>query len=755
MKYYIMDMKKLVLLCLVLIALAQKGLFAQEFVRPVHLDTVSKVFTFDGKKYMLLDGMWMKTEEAEKANLLWDEKYLPLDNSEITKAVEKELLEQHQALKTELKWVRTEDKYILSENLPERVKDTVLRCSDSILLTVFGGDSVPFRIIINDTLLVGEFNKERNILDKDKLGLETLEFDKNKNEASVSRIQIVPQGRVSSFVKSIVFDYKENRCETYVPMEKENKGLNWIWIVVAVAAVLLIAAAVFFFLKKRKKNAEFAHSEAEKNRNRKFQDEIDDKKFIESFIETKLDECYYEDERQGYLTRQIESCLRNGILYEIAKDYLLGKFGLDSNAKLADEEVIKMLSNYYKEHRDDFGKARENTLSKSKHDEESREKYGNQGNKEKVFEDPKKEPAVEEKIKEAVEKEKEKKQREIDGLEADNKKLSDDLQKAKQETEGRVSKAREEERAKLQKKIAGLEADNEKLSYDLQKAKQETKQRVSEAREEEREKSEKTIANLNSKKDELDKQLSSTKKELKDTKASLDDYTERYNQDEKTIDRLKGEQKEYTDHISVVKFASDYSRDVNELLKIADKVVKAGESLTKLDVDDPYLIYKALGVFAIAQTSFDYQGLMVEAGMAAKCQMTFSDSGIANLKTVDSAHQIDSLRNHFLARYLESYINALVVCNESLAGIDGLVGGISKKDTADFARFRDEILACCKRLRICVISVKLFDQIGENMDLKVRMVDYNSDIPSESIIAIDNCLVYPEGGNRPRYKKIN
>ena len=748
-----MDMKKLVLLCVVLIALAQNGLFAQEYVRPVHLDSVSKIFTFGDKKYMLLDSMWMKTEAKEKANLLWDTTYLPLDNAKITNKREKELLEQHKPLNAELKWVRTEDKYILSENLPERVKDTVLRCSDSILLTVFGGDSVPFRIIINDTLLVGEFDKESNILSKDKLGLENLEFDKNKNEASVSRIQIVPQGRVSSFVKSIVFDYKEKRCETYVPTVDENKGLNWILIAGIAVVALLIAAGIWFFLKKRKVNAEFTHSKDEIDKNSKFQDKIKDDKFVEENIDNCLDDKYYvEGGRHEYLRSQIESCLKNGILYETAKSYLLHKFGLDSNAKLADEEVIKMLSNYYKEHRDDFGKARENTLSKSKHDEESREKYGNQGNKEKVFEDPKKEPAVEEKIKEAVEKEKEKKQREIDGLEADNKKLSDDLQKAKQETEGRVSKAREEERAKLQKKIAGLEADNEKLSYDLQKAKQETKQRVSEAREEEREKSEKTIADLNSKKDELDKQLSSTKKELKDTKASLDDYTERYNQDEKTIDRLKGEQKEYTDHISVVKFASDYSRDVNELLKIADKVVKAGESLTKLDVDDPYLIYKALGVFAIAQTSFDYQGLMVEAGMAAKCQMTFSDSGIANLKTVDSAHQIDSLRNHFLARYLESYINALVVCNESLAGIDRLVGGISKKDTAVFARFRDEILSCCKRLRICVISVKLFDQIGENMDLKVRMVDYSSDIPSESIIAIDNCLVYPEGGNRPQDK---
>lgn len=702
-------MKKLVLLCLMLIALAQNGLFAQEYVRPVHLDTVSKIFTFDdGKKYMLLDSMWMQTKEKGNGDLLWDITYLPLDKGydgrKITDYKERDILENHhQALKTELKWVRTEDKYILSENLPEKVKDTVLCCSDSILLTVFGGDLIPFRIIINDTLLVGEFNKESNILSKDILGLENLEFDKNKKEVSVSRIQIVPKGHVSSFVKTVVFDYKENRCETYVPTVDENKGLNWIWIVATAVAALLIAAGILFFLKKRKKHTE-------------------DK-----------------------LKEQIGLCFNRGCSLERAEEQIVSTFGRESKVKLDNEYVIKKVNEYYAKHKkDDLGKDGEKTLRKSQ-DEDARSNLSKQKSERET-------DKKEEKNREAVEKKIEEKQKEIDGLKAEIGKLSNDLQKAKQETKQCVSEARDEEQQRVKKKIDKLEEEKRDLEDNLDKERKNAKDRERRAREEEREKSEKTIADLNSKKDELDKQLSGTKKELKDTKASLDDYTERYNQDEKTIDRLKGEQKEYTDHISVVKFASDYSRDVNELLKIADKVVKAGESLTKLDVDDPYLIYKALGVFAIAQTSFDYQGLMVEAGMAAKCQMTFSDSGIANLKTVDSAHQIDSLRNHFLARYLESYINALVVCNESLAGIDRLVGGISKKDTAVFDRFRDEILSCCKRLHICVISVKLFDQIGENMDLKVRLVDYSSDIPSESIIAIDNCLVYPEGGNRPQDK---
>ena len=174
--------------------------------------------------------------------------------------------------------------------------------------------------------------------------------------------------------------------------------------------------------------------------------------------------------------------------------------------------------------------------------------------------------------------------------------------------------------------------------------------------------------------------------------------------------------------------------------------------LAKVEVEDPYLIFKAISKFNLAQSEIDYEGLLLDVSLAAKNDMSFAKSGIANLKTVSQDQMFSSLRNYFLSAYLEKYIDAAVVYNESLAGIDRLVEGIDASMTAPFKSFRDKLTECCKRLGIAVISVKLFDTLGDNIDLKATMIDFDDRLPADSIIAIENCLVYPEGGRRPMEK---
>ena len=299
--------------------------------------------------------------------------------------------------------------------------------------------------------------------------------------------------------------------------------------------------------------------------------------------------------------------------------------------------------------------------------------------------------------------------------------LQDSLKKEKDELEKRVSEAREDERVKQEEKVSTLLAENQALNETLSKEREQAKQDIADAHQEEKEIAEKEISALKA--------------------AHVAEVT-----------RLEDEQRVYSEKIAFVPFASQYARDVYSLIETVNDINRQAMELAKVEVEDPYLIFKAISKFNLAQSEIDYEGLLLDVSLAAKNDMSFANSGITNLKTVSQDQVFSSLRNYFLSAYLEKYIDAAVVYNESLAGIDRLVEGIDASLTAPFQLFRDRLDDCCKRLGIAVISVKLFETLGDNVDLKATMVDFDDRLPADSIIAIENCLVYPEGGRRPMEK---
>ena len=327
-----------------------------------------------------------------------------------------------------------------------------------------------------------------------------------------------------------------------------------------------------------------------------------------------------------------------------------------------------------------------------------------------------------------------------------------ELKNLKDETKQKIEEARSDEKEKQKQKIDDLTNKVKTLNENLDQEKKDKKKQVEDARKEEKEKSEKTISELNTKLDTLRDNLAEKQNSLRETELALNQMTAAFDRDEQTISILNEAQRQYTERITFVDFAHQYASNVQRLLDIVAKINVSASKLIEANVPDPYLIYKAISRFSIAQSEISFEDLATEVNMAASCKMTFSNNGIANLSGVAPAEQINSLRNYFLAAYLEKYINAVMVYNESLAGIDRLVKGLTPQLTAPFVQYREELKACFKQLGIAVISVKLFDSLGDNMDLKAKIIDYDDSLPSESIIEIQNCLVYPEGGRRPNDK---
>lgn len=318
-----------------------------------------------------------------------------------------------------------------------------------------------------------------------------------------------------------------------------------------------------------------------------------------------------------------------------------------------------------------------------------------------------------------------------------------------EELDKRIAQACEVEREKSSKEIQVLKDEKEHLEKDIENLEQEGK------------KSEQKITalkndldalrkELNTEKEQAQKQVEAVREEEKQNAKNRITELQKSHQDE--VERLEAAQKLYTEKIAFVPYAAQYAKDISSLIDTVNEINNSAMELAKADVEDPYLILKAIRIFNLAQSEIDYEDLLLDVSLAAKNDMSFANSGISNLKTVAPDQMFSSLRSYFLSAYLEKYINAAVVYNESLAGLDRLVVGLDSSLTAPFKQYREQLKDCCKRLGIAVISVKLFDTLGDNVDLKATMVDFDDRLPADSIIAIENCLVYPEGGRRPTEK---
>jgi len=248
------------------------------------------------------------------------------------------------------------------------------------------------------------------------------------------------------------------------------------------------------------------------------------------------------------------------------------------------------------------------------------------------------------------------------------------------------------------------------------------------------------------------KTLGDTQKKLTSTEDDLRDTRTRLKNEEQNVATLKAAQKQFTDKLTFTPWASDYSKKIATLFEVADKVIKSANKLMTADVSDPYLIAKAIANYEMNIGSIDIPQFTAEVFMAASKQMAFNESGIVNLTTVDEKSRPRSLRRYYIDEYLKKYINAIVVLNESLAGVHRLIPDLQESLTRPFGEYRSELNKCFSELEIKVISVKLFDKVTNNVDLKVTEIDYDTAIPADSILEISNCIVYAADADRPSEK---
>ena len=222
---------------------------------------------------------------------------------------------------------------------------------------------------------------------------------------------------------------------------------------------------------------------------------------------------------------------------------------------------------------------------------------------------------------------------------------------------------------------------------------------------------------------------------------------------EKEIGNLNSEMQNYRERVDFVPYAVNYGKIVKDAIEIATQVSKAAaDLLDKPGIDDVWHIVKAISKYNTAMLDIDLEQFYTEVQMINNGQIVLKGTMISKFNTECTKDELDySIKSYFFNSYLKRYMDALIVFNESMAGIDRLTVGVEKADVAKFNDMRTKIEQLLNKLGITADYVKLFDNIGEKIDLQAEVGDYG-DFSSGTILEVENCIVYLTGGNKPETK---
>lgn len=220
---------------------------------------------------------------------------------------------------------------------------------------------------------------------------------------------------------------------------------------------------------------------------------------------------------------------------------------------------------------------------------------------------------------------------------------------------------------------------------------------------------------------------------------------------ENEVVRLEQGQQMFTSKLTFVPFAAEYAKKIVSLFELSELIQAKITGVLEMDIDDPYHIMKAVTKYSTSISTIDMKMFYTDVKMISEGQMTLNSTTLAGLDQNSDKESLDAgMRMYFFDRYLEKYVDALMVLNESMAGIHHLISSMPVDETRIFDDYREQLLKTVADLGLKVDSVKLFDKVGSKIGLSATLVD--AGFSTGDILEIENCIVYFENGRRPETK---
>lgn len=322
------------------------------------------------------------------------------------------------------------------------------------------------------------------------------------------------------------------------------------------------------------------------------------------------------------------------------------------------------------------------------------------------------------------------------------------IEEAKSQAENKIKQATANADKQIKAAQEKAQKDIDKANDRADKAEEESKrteERVTKKYEGTIKTLEKDIQKKSNEIQSLSEELSTTRTTLKTTSEELRVANDTIVAKEKALDRFN---KTITD----IAPAKEYADSLEKLLQIGEKVEKAAIGLGQnKDVDD-YLINKYIARYRASLSVIDMQMFTTDVLNATKAQFVYKGQMLATFDQKDKKTFYESMKLYFYDTYIKKYVDALVVLNETMVGMQYLAEGATAKDVKPFETYRKEIDAILKAIEIDVIYVKIMDSCADNLSLTVIPKDLDFDCPKNSICQIDNCIVYLKGASKPNEK---
>lgn len=243
----------------------------------------------------------------------------------------------------------------------------------------------------------------------------------------------------------------------------------------------------------------------------------------------------------------------------------------------------------------------------------------------------------------------------------------------------------------------------------------------------------------------LTDELTSIRSNLESTTIELQSANETIFAKDKALERFN---KSITD----IAPAKKYADSLEKLLVIGDKVEQSAISLGQDNNIDDYLINKYIARYRLTLSSINMQLFVTDVLNATKAQFVYKSQMLASFDQRDKETFHESMKLYFYDAYLKKYIDALVVLNETMVGMQYLAEGVTTDDVKPFEHYRKEINAILNELEIEMLTVKIMDLCTDNLMLTVIPKELDFECPKNSICQINNCIVYLKSSNKPNEK---
>lgn len=335
---------------------------------------------------------------------------------------------------------------------------------------------------------------------------------------------------------------------------------------------------------------------------------------------------------------------------------------------------------------------------------------------------------------------------ELNKTQDDNEKLKKSLNEERESRNNLIKVRVAEAQEKFEKTVRRIENEaNEKI-------------RVSKEKAERAENKAKTIADeLNNKFDKeriryveekktLNTALTDTKKQLNKTAVDLSSEISAHNTTKRIVAQLTAETNAFKDHLSGVTDSIPYCERIYDLIKLSVDMQATASDILESDLSDPYFAYKAVALFNSKLNSINLPAFYTDVEMVAKTGFVIKGTPLAAYDKKKSAKELENLtKNYFFTTYLKTYVDALLVLNESLIGLKYLIGDVKPSHIRTLEEYRGRIQTIVQKLGIQVLTVRIFDSVGVNTDLLATEIDAGYD-KHGAILEIENCKVSLIGG---------